>query len=223
MTVHPATARAVIFDYDDTLVRTMEAKWAQHRHVAREHFAIDLTDSLIAEVWGQPLPEVVRQLYRIPHDHDVAGALELVYRYNDRYPKLPFVDTMPTLTFLKTHGFRVGIITSTTRRSLAADVDRLSGLFNSVEYIQTADDTEYYKPDRRVFEPAKCWLRSIGIGIEDALYVGDSLLDARAANDVGMNFVGVATGLISTADFRANGYIAIAELREITPILSKSS
>jgi phosphoglycolate phosphatase len=52
ITVAPGT-RAVVFDHDDTLVATIEAKWAQHKHVARTWYGKALSDEELREHWGQ--------------------------------------------------------------------------------------------------------------------------------------------------------------------------
>ncbi|MBX9744782.1 MAG: HAD family hydrolase [Chlamydiales bacterium] len=81
----------------------------------------------------------------------------------------------------------------------------MSGLssanLNLNDYIQTEDDTVFYKPDSRVFQPALRWLAENHIKPFEAVYVGDPLKDFEAAKGVGFKFIGVLTGITSAEEF----------------------
>ena len=84
-----------------------------------------------------------------------------------------------------------------------------------LDYTQTADDTTYHKPDPRVFEPATAWLAGKNIQPNEVLYVGDGLHDMKAALGAGFSFLGVQTGLVSAADFKAAGAKSIPGIADL--------
>lgn len=49
--------KAVLFDHDNKLVATKEAKWAHHKFVAQKFYGRELLDDDILPHWGKPLPQ----------------------------------------------------------------------------------------------------------------------------------------------------------------------
>ena len=45
--------RAVLFDLDDTLLKTYQVKWAQHQAVAQKFYNLVLTEETLREHWGK--------------------------------------------------------------------------------------------------------------------------------------------------------------------------
>jgi len=68
------------------------------------------------------------------------------------------------------------------------------------QYIQTASDTEFHKPDPRVFEKVLAILEKDGISKEEILYVGDHSVDFEASKGAGLNFVGILSGHLVTRE-----------------------
>ena len=60
----PEATKAVLFDHDDTLVGTFEAKSKQHQYIAKKWYGIDLPESLIRQHWGKPLNELYKFFYQ---------------------------------------------------------------------------------------------------------------------------------------------------------------
>ncbi len=56
--------KAVIFDFDDTLVESRAVKWAQHKTVAKKFYNIELSDEDMRTHWGKPFTELVSVLYK---------------------------------------------------------------------------------------------------------------------------------------------------------------
>ena len=55
--------KAILFDHDDTLVATIQAKWAQHKFIAKTFYGKDLQDDEIRLHWGKPYSVLIRLLY----------------------------------------------------------------------------------------------------------------------------------------------------------------
>jgi len=200
--------KAVLFDFDDTLVGTIKPKWAQHKHVARQFYDKEITDEQLAEHWGKPLPALVCALYETD---DADRALANNYSCHEDFPKELFEATIPTLYHLRTTGrlMLLGVVTATTRFSFEHDITLLGIPRVLLDYTQTVDDTPHYKPDPRVFDPTLAWLDDLHIRPDEVTYVGDGLLDMNAAVGAGFNFVGVETGLTTAKQFAAAGAVSV--------------
>jgi phosphoglycolate phosphatase-like HAD superfamily hydrolase len=204
--------KAVVFDFDDTLVGTIEAKWAAHKHVAKKYYDKELSDEDIRPHWGVPLRTLVGLLYG---DTDLDRAMEREAAHNSDFPKVIFDETVRTLQALKAAGKHIGIVTATSRRNLENDLD-ITGISRQlIDYTQTEDDTDYHKPDPRVFEPTVAWLSGLSVQPAEALYVGDGVHDMKAALGAGFGFIGVATGLVTQEDFQVHGAQSVQTLGQL--------
>lgn len=205
--------KAVFFDHDDTLVGTIDAKWEQHKHVARTFYDKELTDNEIREHWGKPLTELVCLLYSTD---DVDQAMAHNTATHEGFPKELFTATIPTLRHIQAAGKLIGIITATTRFSFEHDLELHHIPKDLLDYTQTADDTPYHKPNPRVFEPAVTWLAEQHIRPDEVVYIGDGLHDMRAATGAGFNFLGVETGLVTAEEFLAEDAKSIPSIEYLT-------
>lgn len=201
--------KAVFFDHDDTLVGTIDAKWAHHKQVAHTYYGKVLTDDEISEHWGKPHEELLGILYST--DNKEEAVLRARETHAD-FPKEIFAATVPTLKHIKAAGKLIGIVTATTRFSFEYDLDLHQVPRELIDYTQTADDTSYHKPDPRVFEPAIDWLKEQQIQADEVMYIGDGLHDMRAAVGAGFSFLGVETGLVTAKQFQAENAKSIPDV-----------
>ncbi|HZE87457.1 MAG TPA: hypothetical protein VE090_04605 [Methylomirabilota bacterium] len=84
----------VLFDHDDTLVATKEAKWAHHKFVANKFYGKNLQDDEILPHWGKPLPQLVGLLYGTDN---IEEALANNAPCHEDFPKILYKDTIPVL------------------------------------------------------------------------------------------------------------------------------
>ena len=207
---NPATA--FIFDHDDTLVGTIQAKWSQHKYIAQMFYQKKLSDEDIRPHWGKPLSSLIQCLYE-------TDQVDLAMSYNvatrSQFPKLLFEDTIGALKKIRTMGKKVGLVTATTRSSMDNDFKTLNIPVKLFDYIQAEEDTHFHKPDKRVFEPALRWIAVEQISPEEVVYVGDNFNDMEAAIGAGFQFIGVSTGLISYEEFAARGVRAVKRLADL--------
>ena len=208
----PEGTKAVFFDHDDTLVDTYDAKSKQHKYVAKKWYGIDLPDELIVQNWGKPLNELYRVFYQTDDLATVRMHVDEVY--ND-FPKKLFDGTIETLQALHDRGLYTGIITATAKYSIDKDLKMHNIPQSLIDYIQTQENTEYHKPDPRVFAPAVRWLGARGVASSQVLYVGDSPNDMLAAKGAGFCFVGVETGFTTRQQFEQMGAVSVKSLVEL--------
>ncbi len=198
--------KVVLFDHDDTLVGTIQAKWAQHKHIAKRYYGKDLTDDDIKPHWGKPFQQMICLLYGTDNAEQ---ALAYNRAHHEDYPKLLFAETVATLKHVHAMGKNIGIITATIRLSIEHDLKLHKVPLELIDFIQTSEDTPFHKPDLRVFDPVKIWLDAKNLKPDQVLYVGDGLHDMRAALGAGFSFLGVESGLVTAGQFRAAGAVSV--------------
>ena len=206
--------KAIIFDFDDTLVESREKKWAHHKAVAKQFYNIDLTDEDIRPHWGKPMASLVNSVYK---DSDTLENIHkaLVATRND-FRKNIYADTHKILTTLFDSEVKVGIISAATRHYIIDDLIRFDLPLENFFVIQGEDDTDKHKPDPDVFLDVFEKLSKEGIQKKDILYVGDSIDDFKAASGAGIDFVAVTTGLYSSDEFKNTGAeIIVSNLGEL--------
>ena len=194
--------KALVFDFDDTLVGIHLAIWQLHRYIAEEYYGVRLHDSTIKAHWGRPLQELARNYYQTDNTE---AAIEKMMEHQQDFPKQKFEQSEPTIRNLKLGGKILGIVTATSRPILANDTKLVGLPLDNFDYIQTAEDSEHHKPDARVFEPMMTWMLKQEVSADNILYVGDGIQDMHAARTAGLHFIGVTTGLVSSEEFEAYG------------------
>lgn len=204
--------RAVIFDFDDTLIGTHESIWNLHKHIAHKYYDIELTDDVMALHWGQPLPTLAKEYYQTDLVDD---AIQRMIDHQFDFPKKKFESTEKVINKLHESKILTGIVSATTRNILIKDAELSHIPHEKLDYIQTAEDTLWHKPDPRVFRPLLQWALENSIHKNELLYVGDGLQDYEAAKKAGINFIGVTTGLVTAEQFKINSVTYIKNLVEL--------
>lgn len=208
--------QAVIFDLDDTLLKTAQIKWAHHKAVA-VHYGIELTDEVLARYWGMPFEVMIGHLYQ--HADTVENMLVTNRALEAQFPKAIQEDTLAVLSTLALHRIVTGVVTSLTTDYALKDLALARVPSEAFLFVQGADATAYHKPDGRVFELALSRLGELAIPRSKVLYVGDALMDYQAATSASIHFVGVATGLVTVDHFKEAGATTIGRLGELPAYL----
>lgn len=204
--------KVVLFDHDDTLVGTIGSKWKEHIYIAKKYYGKDLTEAEIRQHWGVPFNQLIGILYGT---EDIETAVKYNVRHHTEFEKELFVATVPTLKRIKESGRLVGVITATSKLSFEHDLKHHGVPSEFLDYTQTQEATDYHKPDSRVFEPVKYWLKTVNVKPEEVIYIGDGLRDMEAALGAGFDFLGVETGLVSAKEFRANGAKSVSSIADV--------
>lgn len=213
-----AKYKAVIFDFDDTLVETHVIKWEHHKTVAKKFYNIDLTEEVILKHWGKPLHILIPELYQ--HSDTYENMISAYVSIKNDFLKSIFNGSIETITTLLDHGIKVGLLSATNKDFLLDDLARFNFPINRLTVIQAAEDTSVHKPHPDVFLPLLNKLKEEGITNKDIVYVGDSIDDLQAAHGAGIDFIAVTTGLYSREDFKAEGVKMIVKyIKETTKFL----
>lgn len=180
--------KAILFDYDDTLVRSRESVWQAHKIAAKKFFNLEFTDDHIGRHWGKPFPTMMADMYGQPEPFDSLNRKYQSVRKD--YPMQAYEESVAVINLLLDR-VKVGIVTAATLALIEPDIVNLKIPAERLVLLQTADDTTVHKPDPKVFEPALKKLTKLNIEPAETMYVGDDIRDFIAANGAGLQFVGV--------------------------------
>lgn len=196
----------VVFDLDGTLVDSVGLIVASFQHAFRTVLGAAEDEERIRGWIGQPLIRAFREVSADRADELLATYLAwnlahteaLIRRYDG-------IDRL--LGTLVASGVRLGAATSKLRApaELAA---RLAGLTDHLGVLVAMEDTERHKPDP---EPLLFALERLGARPQDAVYVGDAVVDVEAARRAGMAAVAVTWGAGTKVALEAAGPDVLAD------------
>ncbi|KUL25795.1 HAD family hydrolase [Actinoplanes awajinensis] len=211
-------AGAVVFDLDDTLLRSREAKWDHHKAVAARVYDLEVTDDDLLRHWGRPFDELITTLYRSAAPLPELRAANLALE--PEFPKTAMAGAVDLVGHLLDRGIHVGVVTSANTEPAIADLTRIGFPVTRLLFVHGADITGAHKPDPAVFALARGVLESRGVDAARTVYVGDALMDMSAALGAGWDFVGVATGLVPGELFTRENIDWLDSLVEFTEVVS---
>ena len=182
-----------VFDLDGTLADTIHLIVESYQHAFRTVLGREEDPTVIRSWIGRPLINAFR-------DHSPEHADELYATYlqwnADNTERLirGYDGVREVLADLRSAGVRVGVATSKRRESAQQAMDIL-GLSEHVEDLVAMEDTERHKPDPT---PILLCLERLGRGSNDAVYVGDAVVDVLAGKAAGVDTLAVTWGAGTT-------------------------
>jgi phosphoglycolate phosphatase len=206
----------IIFDFDYTLADSSTPVIACVNYALRK---LGLPEAA---------PQAVRRLigYDLHHTFDVLAGENGNGRGDDflslfqEYSELVMVDgtvmlenASAALEDLSGHS-KLGILSSKGRIHIE-QILRREDMFNCFQAIVGGRDVTNLKPHP---EGLLKILDAIGVAPEGSLYVGDSLVDAEAAQRAGVDFVAVLSGVTEAREF--DGYESLAIIQNVSGLSS---
>lgn len=214
--------KAIIFDFDGTLaVLNIDFPLMRERIISLiRHFGIE--ERAIRERY---LLEIIDEVYPMIREKDSSGAEEF---YDKAHQILHEVELKAaeegslipgaggTLRTLRLWGIKVGIVTRNCEeavRKVFPDIDDYCDAFIS------RDSVDKVKPHP---DHLNSMLGALKVSGEEAVMVGDHIIDIQAGKKIGMKTVGVLTGRINREEFEKAGadYI-LRDVSEIYPLLKE--
>lgn len=207
------TTKAVLFDFDFTLADSSEPVVACFSHAfiraglpVPDRRAIERTIGMhLMEAFALLSPgcdaDLLFRLFREKADEIMAARTRI-------FPEVPEVAAA-----LGALGMKLGIV-STKYRFRIEDVLARQGLSRTFALIVGFEDVKETKPHPESLLTA---CRLLGIAPSEALYVGDSLVDAEAARRAGIRFAAVLHGRTEAHEFEA--YEPLAVMKDLTQLL----
>lgn len=191
----------VVFDLDGTLLDSVALIVDSYQHTFRTMLGHSWDDVVEIRSWiGTPLVVVFERI--LPGRAE--EMIDVYTRWNiantPRYVR-PYPGVLDMLTALTDAGVDIGVATSKRRPAAEAGMAH-AGLTDRVPLLVTGDDTTTFKPEP---EPLRKAVSLLGGHPETSAYVGDAVVDIRAARNAGMSAVAVEWGAGEDAALRGAG------------------
>lgn len=210
--------KAILFDFDDTLVKTLEIKTKALQITGKKYYGLTISDQEIKKHWGIPFKQLMKTIYKGVKDIEEVIGYYTIERQN--FPSPAYEDVIESL-YQFSKNYLLGIITSHTRRYIYHDLETAKIPKKLFFTVQTGEDTKYHKPDPRVFNFVLDKLEKKGIGKSSIIYVGDSLIDYLAAHDAGIGFYGISGRTTDKKQFDKVKAKTLKNLGDLGKILKK--
>jgi phosphoglycolate phosphatase len=193
--------RAVVFDWDGTLVDTLPAILQANVEVLKE-YGVEFDESVYRSAYVPDWHHMYRQLGVPEASLGAAGArwLEL---YRAVTGLAPFPGVVDALRRLARSGHRMGLVTAGDRPIVEDQLARF-GLSDLLSVRVCGDDPFPPKPNPAPLRHALAVLRA-GSLPETPLYVGDAPDDMRMARAAGIRGIGIVGPLATADDLRSAG------------------
>lgn len=202
--------RTVIFDFDGTLLYTVEDLAAAVNHAIGKRGYAPLSVPAIQKMVGNGVNLLVARA--LPQGFDTPGYEEIMDDFRAYYAEhcmdttRPYDGVLPLLTTLKAAGIKLAIVTN--KYQAAAEELRLRFFAESVDLIVGDIPGRARKPAPDAVFAA---LEALGVGTEGAVYVGDTEVDMDTAANAGLDFIAVSWGYRTAAELEALKIPAIAD------------
>ena len=182
----------VIFDLDGTLMDTTEGILLAVRDTIRKHGMAELPEERIKTFIGPPIQWSFEAQYGIPKEQAqaMADTFRALYATRHLFKAVPYPGIYDLLGRLKETGIRAAIATY-KREDYALKLLRHFHFDDYTDIMFGGDNDGTLKKSDII---RKC-MAAAGVNDEsDVVMVGDTLHDARGAEVLGLDFIGVSYG-----------------------------
>ena len=202
--------RAIIFDFDLTLADPTKGT-IECVNFALERLGLPhADDEQIKRTIGLSLEDTFLRLTKQTKSQDVSLFISsFVERADQVMAELTLVfDSVPATTRrLSEMGFELGIV-STKFRYRIEEILAREGLLDRFRVIIGGEDVSEHKPHPSGLIAA---MSRMQMDTDDVLYVGDSTVDALAAERAKVPFIAVLSGTTSETEFNETAKIAVID------------
>tara|TARA_B100002003_G_C14102929_1_gene530472 strand:+ start:361 stop:978 length:618 start_codon:yes stop_codon:yes gene_type:complete len=177
--------KAVLFDFDDTLVPYREIGIKAHQAAAKKLKIKVPTDEQLKNLFGMPWDKLIHNFWP---GYSKQRFKTAYWKVASKQKRLAFPGVVEALDKLK-NNYKLYIMSSREKESLHNIIEN-SGLNPELfEGIYSCEEVKFQKPDERFFDSILETYTP-----NQLVYVGDTIHDAVAAKSAGMKFIGIANG-----------------------------
>ncbi|MFX0090399.1 MAG: HAD family hydrolase [Candidatus Hodarchaeota archaeon] len=205
--------RAIIFDFDDTLIYS-RIPWPEIKHKS----AVMMAKTGISVSKAHEFS--MKELLDMAKKHQTAlykKLWTLVEDYENRCALTAEIDP-ETPKILKTlaQQFQLGIVTNNATRNTHVILERFN-IRKNFQIVLTREDFSRTKPEP---EGLLLSVKRLGVTKEECVYVGDSWVDGQAATRAGIKFIGLNLKETKRKSENYHCWKSIKHLRELLTILT---
>lgn len=206
--------KAVLFDIDGTLIPLDVGLYTTIKAAKLLGLKPPSKKYMVRETFGYTSAEYFPKLF--PGKGKLTKKfIELKYKsYYEKGAVKPFKDTVKVLTSLKKKGYKIGIVSTNSKRFARFILDKICVPYDT---LISLDDVKHRKPSP---EPVLKACKKLGIKPEEAVFVGDQAFDMQAGKSAGVLTIGITTGRNKKSELlRAGADNMIDSLTELLSLL----
>ncbi len=164
--------KAILFDYDGTLMDTKDVIVNSWQEVFRQLRGKEEEEEVILKTLGEPLLYTISKLF--PEEQERAFDIYQTYNLQHYLEEIRlFPGVKETLEQLKAKGVALAVVTARLRRTTILGLEK-TGLQDLFDVVIAEGDCAESKPHPALAQLA---LERLGVDKEEALVVGDTVLD----------------------------------------------
>lgn len=193
--------KVILFDVDNTLLRTDKAVWETEKAVF-DRLSIPVSKQQARQLMGLSAVEIFKKLGSPDPKQTVQEYGKEFLRHQNLVEEFSGVTVL--FETLQNLAVKIGIVTSKTRYGWQTQVAQYE-FTKFADQVVVAEDTKQHKPHP---EPLIAGMKKFPQFTKDQfLYVGDAQYDMQAAHAAGIDFGNAKWGAIPNADFSDAEYI----------------
>lgn len=202
--------QSIVFDFDYTLADSSKGATDCINYALAEMSLTKVPDDLACSTIGLSLKDAFTVL---TGDRDDALARRFSELFNERADKTMIeltvlYDWVPTaLISLKDHGFSLGIVSNKYGRRIRS-ILRREKMLDFFDVIVGGEDVSEHKPHPEGLLKA---MEALSARPSNAIYVGDSVVDAELADRAGVPFIAVLSGVTPKDAFSDRRVVAVID------------
>jgi len=185
--------KAYVFDFDYTLANSERAIVDCFQHVLKGHGYMNISNDAIKATIGYHLrdafpmllPGIKEEFVTKLREEFTEIADQLMTKETELFPEV-----IPMLRGIKARGAKAAIVSTKRRARIQEGIEKFQ-IWDLVDLVVGDEDVRTPKPDPEGIRKA---MELLKVGKDDTLYIGDTILDAEAATNAEVDFVGVTTG-----------------------------
>ncbi len=221
-----ADVRAVIFDLDDTLIRSKIDYKKMKSTIIKFLVEVGVEPGLLSEnMLNSELIKVAVEDLRKKEksENTIRKVISKVNEIMNRFELESINDAklmegaLEVLGYLKSRGIKIGIITNGCR-NYAMSIAKKFSLDKYVDAIVARDEVSDPKPNPKHL---RVMLKILGVSAEETIFVGDHWIDASCARGAAVKFVLLKSGdkRWRFRDVNCMKFVIIEDLRDLLNLL----
>lgn len=200
----------IIFDFDYTLADATNGIESSFNYAFRKLNIPECDRESIRKTVGLPLDKAFIQLTNNKNEVLINRFLNLFReKANEVMSKdtIFYAGTVNTLQRLKQSGLNTGIVTTKYHFRIVETLN-MNGVLDLIDVIVGGEDVKVPKPSP---EGLLLAIDSLNEQLNNVLYIGDSLIDAKTALAANVDFAAVTTGTTKETEFSQYPYVKIVK------------